>query len=412
MRMTSAQSRLGIALFVCWFASYLERFLINMALPFIGSEYHVDEARLGLLLSVFFVGYAVIQLPGGWLADKLGSRKMIIFSLAMFTVFTASNGLAWSLTALFVIRFLFGIFEGSFPTASFKAVSEHYPKADRGRVQAVLLATNPLSLVVAPLVAAPLIAVFGWRGMFMWASLVGVVALALYVFVGKVKTTRAHQPAGHTQGADIGAVLRNPNIWKIAFVNFGVNVLIWGFLSWLPSYMLKVLKLDLMHVGFISTLPGIAGIVGMLAGGWLADKVFEGREKYLLVVTIAIAALSLFTMLNVTALPVIIACQIVVAFCVKVAFSAIWALPLKLIDAKDMGAASGIVNLGSQLAGVASPAIMGYLIVLRHGSYDGAFGFLIGCSVLCAIVAMAVRGSAHGRTPHEQRSAQLVSDKQ
>jgi MFS family permease len=99
-------------LFVCWFASYLERFLINLALPYIGTEFKIDESGLGLLLSVFFLGYALVQLPGGLIADKIGTRKTILFSVGMFAVFTAASGLAWSLTALFVIRFLFGIFEG------------------------------------------------------------------------------------------------------------------------------------------------------------------------------------------------------------------------------------------------------------------------------------------------------------
>lgn len=390
MNLTSNRFRFAAVLFVCWFASYLERFLINMALPFIGREFEVNEAGLGLLLSAFFAGYALIQLPGGWLADKFGARKMILFSIACFSLFSVGSGLAWSLTSLFVIRFLFGVFEGSFPTASFKAVSESFPRASRGRIQSILLATNPLSLTIAPLAAAPLIAAFGWRGMFIWASLVGVVALLLYAFGGK-PITDAGQPASEApQGGDIKAMLREASIWKISLVNFGVNVLIWGFLSWLPTYMMKVLKLDLMHVGFISTLPGIAGIVGMLAGGWLSDKIFEGREKYLLATTIAIAAASLFVMLNVPTLPVVIACQIIVAFSVKVAFSAIWALPLKVIDPRNMGAASGIVNLGSQLAGIASPAIMGYLIVLGHGSYQGAFAFLLGCSVISAGIALTV----------------------
>ncbi|MFL9936108.1 hypothetical protein P0D88_45420 [Paraburkholderia sp. RL18-103-BIB-C] len=103
-----------------------------------------------------------------------------------------------------------------------------------------------------------------------------------------------------------------------------------------------------------------------------------------------LAGISLFVMLNVRDLPVVIACQLVLAFSMKVSFIALWALPLKLIDAKDMGMASGIVNLGSQLAGVASPAVMGFLIVARHGSYDGAFAFLGACTVLCAIVTMTL----------------------
>lgn len=412
MNTSAAKLQFGSILFLCWFASYLERFLINMALPFIGTEFRIDESTLGLLLSVFFVGYALVQLPGGLIADKVGTRKTIIFSVAMFAIFTAASGLAWSLTALFVIRFLFGIFEGSFPTAAYKAVAEGYPKNERARVQSFMLATNPLSLVVAPLMAVPLIAKFGWRGMFIAASIVGLMALALY-YCGTRKT---HPQASNTTLPGIigeprksfRTLIQDSNIWKISVINFGVNILIWGFLSWLPSYMFRVQKLDLVHAGILSALPGVAGIVGMLCGGWLADKIFAGMEKYLLLASVLLSAASLLVMLNIPSLPVVVGCQLVLAFGMKVAFIALWSLPLKLIDAKDMGMASGIVNLGSQLAGVASPAIMGFLIVAGHGSYDGAFGFLLGCTLICAAVAMTLPGKGH--QPVVRGEPRLASD--
>jgi sugar phosphate permease len=395
MNVSNQKFQFASVLFVCWFASYLERFLINLALPFIGTEFRINESGLGLLLSVFFLGYALIQLPGGWVADKIGTRKTILFSVAMFAIFTTATGLAWSLTAMFVIRFLFGIFEGCFPTAAYKAVAEGYEKNERARVQSFMLATNPLSLVVAPLIAVPLIASMGWRGMFIGASTVGIAAFVLYLFgTRKSHPAPSNQPASvsHAPPRGFGELIRDSNIWKISVINFGVNILIWGFLSWLPSYMMKVQKLDLLHAGFFSALPGVAGIVGMLGGGWLADKIFAGREKYLLLSSVVLAGISLFVMLSVRDLPVVIACQLVLALSMKISFIALWALPLKLIDAKDMGMASGIVNLGSQLAGVASPAVMGSLIVARHGSYDGAFTFLVACAVLCAIVTMTLPG--------------------
>jgi MFS family permease len=117
-----------------------------------------------------------------------------------------------------------------------------------------------------------------------------------------------------------------------------------------------------------------------------------GREKYLLFLSVALAGVSLFVMLSAPTLPVVIVCQLILSFSMKISFIALWSFPLKLIEAKDMGMASGIVNLGSQLAGVASPAVMGFLIVARHGSYDGAFAFLAACTVICAIVTLTLPG--------------------
>lgn len=394
MKALTDGQKFGTALFMCWFASYLERFLINMALPFIGAEYQLNEYQMGMLLSVFFFGYALVQIPGGYLADRFGSRKMILYSIVLFTLLSIGTGLAWSIASLFVVRFLFGLMEGCFPPAAYKAVAEQYKKTSRARVQSVMLATNPLSLFIAPLMAVPLITTFGWRGMFIVASLIGLAAFAAQLIWGGRRSAEAIEndadPAAKPEGTNWSALFRDSVIWKVTIINFGVNILIWGFLSWIPTYMLKVLKLDLQSVGFIASLPGIAGFIGILAGGWFADKTFDGKEKHLLVASIVTAVAALCLMLSTHHLGVIILAQIVVAFSVKIAFIGLWAFPLKRIDAHNMGAASGIVNLGSQAAGVASPAIMGYMIVLGQGSYSMAFGFLAICAALSAVVAMTL----------------------
>lgn len=392
------KTAVAVALFACWMASYLERFLINMALPFIGEEYALNESQMGMLLSVFFIGYALVQIPAGWLADRFGSRKMILISIGLFSVMSAVTGLAWSIGSLFVIRFLFGILEGCFAPAAFKTVAEVYPKETRGRVQSVMYATNPICLVIAPLLAVPLISAFGWRGMFITASMIGLFALVVQIFLGRAahKSLQASSSGKSTKKSakkvSVKELLKNPLIVKIALVNFGLNILIWGFLSWIPSYLLKVVKLDLASVGAIAAVPGIAGVVGILVGGWLADKVFLNREKYLLAGSILAASAALALMLTTHSLVFIVICQAVVAFGVKIAFIGLWALPLRMFDAEEMGAASGIVNLGSQLAGVCSPAIMGFMIVLGGGSYSTAFIFLSVCALVSAGVALTIGG--------------------
>lgn len=386
-------------LFIGWFLSYVDRFLINIALPFIGKDYHLSAASQGLMLSVFFAGYALVQVPGGWLSDRIGSRKVMVFSVLMLSVFTALTGLAWSVASLLVIRFLFGVAEGGFPTASFRALSEYFPATDRSKIQSVLLSSNPLALVIAPLVAAPLIYWLDWRRMFMIVSAMGILATVLYARgLGRPTqpSSAAQAPGRH---GPLISVLRDPVVWKICVVNFGLNVLIWGFLSWLPSYLLRVRHLDLLHVGVFSSLPGIAGIAGMLIGGWLADSYFAYREKYLLMITVGLAALCLLAMINASSLSAVIVCQLIIAFSLKVAFIAIWSMPLKFENTGATGSTAGVINMGSQLAGVVSPAIMGFLISAYGGSYTGAFVFLIACAVLCIVVSMTMRGASQRNYP-------------
>ncbi|MGC8001054.1 MFS transporter, partial [Salmonella enterica] len=80
----------------------------------------LKPSDLGILLSSFFLGYSLLQLPGGWLADRYGSRPVIVISILLWSVFTGVTGVAWSITSLVVIRFIFGLGEGAFPAASVK----------------------------------------------------------------------------------------------------------------------------------------------------------------------------------------------------------------------------------------------------------------------------------------------------
>jgi predicted MFS family arabinose efflux permease len=376
-------------LFLGWLLSYFNRFVINIALPYIGREFHVGPSAEGLLLSVFFAGYSIAQIPGGWLADRVGARRVMVFSVIMLSTFTALTGFAWSFAALLVLRFMFGLAEGGFPSAAFRALSEYFPKEKRSKIQAVLLSANPLALVLAPSLGALLTVYFSWRGMFVTVACVGIMIAALFIWVLPKTGTPAKPPS--TQQDPLRSVLRSTAVWKLCAINFALNVLIWGFLSWLPTFLLRAHGLDLLHVGLYASIPGVTGIIGMLVGGWLSDSWFAQREKTLFIGAVLVCTACLVGILNVTSLPAVLFCQGLIAFSLKLAFIAIWSLPLKFEDSAASGSTAGIINMGSQFAGVVSPAVMGLLIAWGHGSFSGAFSFLIGCGAACVAIACTLR---------------------
>lgn len=126
-----------------------------------------------------------MQIPGGFLADKYGSKRVMIVSLIAWSLFTAFTGFAWSLASLLVIRFFFGVGESGFPAASSKAVAEYFPKAERAKAQSGMLSSNAFGAAVAPLVAAPMMLWLGWRHMFIVIALVGLVLVVVYGLVLK-----------------------------------------------------------------------------------------------------------------------------------------------------------------------------------------------------------------------------------
>src|SRR5438552_9913891 len=115
-----------VLLYLAYVISYVDRAAISLALAQIGKDFNLQASDLGIVISAFFLGYAAMQVPGGWLADRIRSKYVVIGTILMWSVFTVTTSFAWSLLSLIAIRFAFGIAEGGFPPAAIKAVSESF----------------------------------------------------------------------------------------------------------------------------------------------------------------------------------------------------------------------------------------------------------------------------------------------
>lgn len=107
-------------LFAAWVIDYILRLVIVLALPSIEEEFGLNKTEGGLILTAFFIAYAVCQVPGGFLADRFGAKRTMLAALLLWSVFTGLTGLTVSF-AMLVVRVLFGISEGIFP-------GETYPR--------------------------------------------------------------------------------------------------------------------------------------------------------------------------------------------------------------------------------------------------------------------------------------------
>ncbi|MEU0485267.1 MFS transporter [Streptosporangium sp. NPDC006013] len=138
-----------------WVIDYVDRVMMAVALLFIGEEFALTKTEQGWLITAFSLVYLLCQVPGGILADKFGARRQLMVSLLLWSVFTALTGIAWGLASLLVIRALFGVGQGLFPGASFKAIAERTTTpAVRATAAGAMLASNQLGAGVAPLIVA------------------------------------------------------------------------------------------------------------------------------------------------------------------------------------------------------------------------------------------------------------------
>ena len=311
------RARFVVAAWLCGLAGilYLDRICMAQAVVPIQEELGLDEIETGLFLMAFTLAYGLFAVPAGWLGDRRGPRSALTGLVVAWSAFTALTGAATGLVTLIAVRFLFGAAEaGAFPGAA-KVVARWFAVSERGRVQGVLLACSQLGAVVSPFVASEVIAAAGWRWMFVLFSLVGFAWAAGFWWWFR------DDPAAHpgVNAAELAGIRGEaapvapdpgPVPWGAVVTSRGVLVLslimvlgafyTYFFYSWFPKYLHDARGVENRITGRLLSLVIAGSAVGMLLGGWLADRIPRWTadpvraRRYLGVVCYLISAVCLF----------------------------------------------------------------------------------------------------------------------
>lgn len=374
-------------LFLGWALGNLDRYVMNYAILAITEDLQLSASSTGLLLSSFFAGYALMQMPGGWLADRFGSRKVLIASVIMWSIFTALTGAAWSMASMILIRFLFGIGEGGFQPASSKIIAQAYPREERSRAMSVMLSSGAIVGLFVPILSAAMINTVGWRTMFVIIGVIGAIIAFLYwrfIKLPKEETTAGNSSSvAANQKGSLALLFKTPLLWNLLLAYFSIYAVNWGLATWLPTYLVKVRGLDLVSLGWLQMIPGIATLVGVYASGYVLDKLPQGREKSLGSLACVLIGILLYLMFNASSVAMFITYQTIVTLFISFVIILLPSVVLKNLPASVTGTGMGIVNTGGQLAGFITPMAIGFIVEAFHGSFAAAFWMLIGFSVIC-----------------------------
>ncbi|WP_029421382.1 MFS transporter [Alicyclobacillus macrosporangiidus] len=395
-----------VILFLSWLIDYIDRLIITLALPSIGKEFHLNAVAQGAILSIFFFSYALCQMPGGWLADRIGSKKTMTIAMVAWSVFTGLTGAAVNYVMLMAVRLFFGISEGIFPGASMKAIAERTTREMRLTANGLMIASNSFGAAIAPLIAAPFIIAVGWRHTFYWVAGLGIImAIVLWYFLPKPLPSTAFasvdSPAATVSAEDrpaggielkLSDLLRKGVMWKFFLMFCGMDIIAWGLVSWVPSYLLTVKHISLAKAGALTSIPFFAGTISTILGGWLFDRYLHDHHRRIIVPSMILSAVFLFFMLNASSAGRFIFFETIAAFFVYLAFQPIFGLPMRLLSSRILGTGSAMINFGGQTGGVLSPLVMGWLV--QTFSYQAAFAFLVFGAVLCGACALWIPESA------------------
>ena len=384
-------------LYVGFCISYIDRSAIGLALPSISKDFTLAPTQMGVVISAFFIGYSIMQLPGGWMADKFGSKSVILIALTLWSIFTFMTGHASSLAGLLFLRFVFGLCEGPYAGACYRGIAEYFPRELRPAFATGVLSSNYIGSAIAPIIIVPLILWFGWRGMFQALGCIGLVYVFFYAFfyaffVKQVKPAE-EEKAGAKKGSKKEYFLKLLHfsiIWKLVVCAFCISCINKGLDAWMPTYLIAERGINLKAVGYVTPIPFMASFLSTAGCGWLMNKYFDKKEQYMIAICAVMTAIFLYLMYNAETLFWVVVFQCGVYFFKACILGSAVAIVLKIVTGNIAGSATMIVNMGGQVAGFISPVVMGYLVSVFNGSFNAVFYYLIGAASVCALSAFLI----------------------
>jgi ACS family glucarate transporter-like MFS transporter len=373
------------------FVMSLDRTAIAVAAPTIQHEYNFSLFEMSVILTSFSWTYALLQVPGGWLAERFGPRRMLFWANSLWSVLTAATPLGFNLTSFVGLRALLGVGQAADWPSSIVAIRRWFPLRERGKGNSILLG----GLYLGPIVAAPattwVIAAFGWRWAFYSYGALGILlGIAWWAFF------RDH-PVQHPSitpeevaliGEDIdrrappvppGAFARclgEVQFWAIG-VQYFFLVMIQSFYgTWLPTYLVTARHLSLKAMGIYASLPWVAMFGSVFITGAVADLILRRTQSVwatrvpLAIGGFVVSAVALMAGAEAPSVPLMLALLCLSLASVGVTQVSIWPSTQDL-GRGATGLVSGWTNFWGNAAGVVGPMLMAALVKWT-GSWSGA----------------------------------------
>ena len=377
------------------------------------AEMTLSKEQIGTVLGVFFLAYALCQVPSGWASDRFGARRMLAIYILGWSAMTALTGLAGGFLGLLLARVGCGMFEaGAYPTCG-AIVRRWAPHSGRARASSLVTFGGRIGGALAPVLTAWMIVLFGnWRPALVIDGLVGIVIAAAWWWIVRDRpeehprcnaaerallpaTAHEHPPSLATLGTVLMAVCRNRSVWLSCLTQTSVNVG-WAFLvTWLPTYLSDVRGVEAVEGGKMVTLVLACGMLGMLAGGPLCDFATGrlGPRWGRVVPVVAGCLLAGSAYLGCLVSPSVwgvVACCAVVSFATDLGVPAIWAF-MQDVGGRSVGTVAGWANMWGNFGASASAKLLPWVLTTLDTNNDWREGFMV-CAAAYAVAIVAVLG--------------------
>ncbi len=407
-----------LIIFIVTAVNYADRATLSIAGTEVAKELQLSAVSMGYIFSAFGWAYLLMQIPGGWLLDKFGSKKVYTYSLFFWSLFTFLQGfvdmfpLAWAGISMFFMRFMLGFSEApSFP-ANARIVAAWFPTKERGTASAIFNSAQYFSLALFSPLLGWLTFAWGWEHVFTVMGVIGFVLTALWIKL-------IHNPTDHPRmsaeelkfisenGAVVDMDHKKPGSAaasgpKLHYIKqllsnrmmlgvFSDNILSTpspGFPHLVPNLSGAGKGMSILKVGLVASIPALCGFAGGVLGGVFSDYLIKRGLSLTLArklpIVLGMLLASTIILCNYTNNTTLVVMLMALAFFGK-GFGALgWPVISDTAPKEIVGLCGGVFNVFGNVASIVTPLVIGYLVSELH-SFNAALVF-VGCSALMAMV--------------------------
>ena len=410
-----------LPLFVIMFiVNYIDRVNIGFVRSHLETDLGIGAAAYGLGAGLFFVGYAIFEVPSNMLLQRYGARAWL--TRIMFTWGLAAMAMAFvqGETSFYVLRFILGAAEAGFFPGIIYYFTQWLPGADRGKAMAIFLSGSAIASVISGPVSGALLHIsgmgmHGWQWMFLIEGFASVVLCGFVWFWLQSHPSEAKWLSNEEKDALIGAIAEEqrareatqtvkPSMFKLladkqialfCFIYFSIALTIYGATFWLPSMIKKMGNMGDFQVGLFNSIPWIISIIAMYGFAAMAGK-WKYQQAWV-AVTLVIASFGMF--MSTTGGPIfafVAICFAAIGF--KAASALFWPIPQGYLDARIAAAVIALINSIGNLGGFVAPTAFGFLEQTTGSIEGGLYGLAI-TSLVAAVVIFFARTSPRGDAP-------------
>ncbi len=410
--------------FTTYSLAYLDRANFGFAAAGgMAKDLNITATMSSLLGSLFFLGYFFFQIPGALYATNKSAKKLIFWSLILWGAMAMATGIVSNVNLLIVIRFMLGVVESAVMPAMLIFLSRWFTKSERSRANTFLILGNPVTILWMSILSGYLIKSVGWRWMFIFEGVPAIIWAFIWRRLVEDKPKNAHwlsdlekQNLEETLRRE-QEVIKPVKNYRAAFKSKIVILLslqyafwsigVYGFVMWLPSIINSAPEMNIVRTGWLSSVPYMLAIIGMLIVSYFSDKTLNRKAfvwPFLLIGAVAFYSSYLVGTSNFWLSFVLL---VIAGGAMYAPYGPFFAIITEVLPANVSGGAIALINSLGALGSFTGAYIVGYLNGAT-GGFNASYIFMSVALLLSAIITMI---AVKNNTRHLKAAGQMVTGK-